>query len=267
MAERMYMKQILMCDPKHFTVSYEINPWMNEQINNVDISLANNQWNELYKSISAVAQVKVLDGVDKLPDLVFTANAGFVYNKTAILSNFSKEQRKPEEKYFRQWFLKSGYTVVQPTNSYEGEGDHLLDKNGNHWVGTGFRTSNQSIAEIEYILNKKVNRLELVDPRWYHLDTAFCPLPNGEILYYPGAFSEESVKKIRASFVTKVEISYEDAIMFSCNCVCLGQNLFIPKNYQVSDNLRKLGYIVKEFELSEFMKSGGAAKCLVLHCN
>lgn len=254
-----------MCYPKYFDVSYDINPWMSNQLGKVNESMAIDQWNALLDSLTRVAIVKLIEPVDNLPDFVFTANAGFIQGTTFVLSKFSKNQRQHEEQYYKEWFNSNGYTIVQPTVEYEGEGDHLVDMQNRHWVGYGFRTNKLVQEQLNNILGVSVNMVELVDPRWYHLDTAFCPLPNGELLWYPPAFSKISQILIRESFKTTVEIDLKDALAFSCNCICIGNNLFLPKNQNTTSSLENLGYIVKDFELSEFMKAGGAAKCLVLN--
>lgn len=259
------MQHVLMCRPTHFDVTYDINPWMSNQIGQVDKISALAQWFLLMDKVSRVAVVNVLDGVKDKPDLVFTANAGFIHNQTAILSKFSKPERQPEEQEFRTWFESKGYTVVQPTVDYEGEGDHLVDSQGRHWVGTGFRTSKQVKSELEDFLNQKVNTLELIDPRWYHLDTCFCPLPDGGLMWYPKAFTRESQSLISQSFKHGVEVMEEDALAFACNAVCIGKDIFLPENRYASSSLKKLGYVTHEVPLTEFLKAGGAAKCLVLH--
>lgn len=259
------MQHVLMCRPLHFDVTYDINPWMSGQIGNVDKLTAITQWYLLMDWISRVSVVKIIDGVKDLPDLVFTANAGFIHGKTAILSKFSKPERQPEEQVFAEWFKLNGFNVEQPQNDYEGEGDHLVDSNGRHWVGTGFRTSKLVKPELEKILGKEVNTLELIDPRWYHLDTCFCPLPNGEVMWYPKAFTKESQALIGKSFSKGIELFEEDALAFACNAVCIGKDIFLPANKDASGSLKKFGYITHEVDLSEFLKAGGAAKCLVLH--
>jgi N-dimethylarginine dimethylaminohydrolase len=262
------MKNLLMCRPSHFEVIYDINHWMHDQAGHVDSAKANNQWYNLFDAVSRHCVIHLIDGVKNLPDLVFTANAGFVQGNNAILSKFATQERQPEEQLFRQWFEHKEFSVYQPTANYEGEGDHLIDSKGRHWMGYGFRTSQAAAAEIQPILKTIINTLELVDPRWYHLDTCFCPLPNRDaVVWYPGAFSESAQNKIRASFSNSIEISLQDALLFSCNCICIGDNLFMPAGSTVADQLRALDYNVAEIELSEFLKAGGAAKCLVLHTN
>lgn len=260
------MKKVLMCSPTYFDVSYEINPWMAQQQGLVDRGLAYTQWQRLHDAIAVVAQVSVMPGVDQLPDLVFTANAGLVCNGIAVLSRFAKPERQPEEQYFDAWFADNDYPVVQPVNDYEGEGDHLVDAYGRHWVGTGFRSSAAAVPELEDFLATKITALELVDPRWYHLDTCFCPLPAGELLWYPPAFSQASQDTIRASFTVRVEVTEADALAFCCNSVCIDRNIFMPESDYANSQVGSLGYTVETFNLSEFLRAGGAAKCLVLHC-
>lgn len=255
-----------MCDPKYFGVTYDINPWMSSNIGHVDHAVAIHQWTTLKNALSKVAKVNIMPGVQDLPDLVFTANAGtgIYYNNIVVISTFNKPERQPEEQHFIEWFSTNGYKTVQLIYSYEGEGDHLIDKWGRHWMGSGFRTDTQSAGILDDIFSLHINTLELVDSRWYHLDTCFAPMPNGELLWYPEAFSVSSQLQICNSFDNRIAISEQDALSFACNAVCIDNNIFIPKNNNVSTQLSKLGYIVQEFDLSEFIKAGGAAKCLVL---
>jgi N-dimethylarginine dimethylaminohydrolase len=237
---------------------------MSHNIGHVDKEKANIQWNALYSALNKKAKVETMPGIENLPDLVFTANAGIVRKNIAVISKFNKPERQPEEKYFNQWFTDNNYTVLNTKNSYEGEGDHLVDKWGRHWMGTGFRSTKKAAFELGNIFDVVVNTLELVDPRWYHLDTCFCPLPNGELLWYPMAFSTKSQKLVYNSFNHMISISEADALAFACNSVCIENDIFMPKNNDTADGLRTLGYKVQEFDLSEFLKAGGAAKCLVL---
>lgn len=253
-----------MCSPEYFGVTYDINPWMSANIGLVDHAKALQQWSNLHNALTNVAMVEILPGVISLPDLVFTANAGIVRKNTAIVSKFNLPERQPEEKHFEKWFTDQKYDVYILNNPYEGEGDHLIDKWGRHWLGTGFRSSKESSNQLGDILLVHINTLELVDPRWYHLDTCFCPLPNGELMWYPQAFSMASQHLIKRSFDKRIEISEEDALSFACNAVCIGRDIFLPNNESVSTSLKGCGYTTHEFDLSEFMKAGGAAKCLVL---
>lgn len=256
--------KVLMCRPDYFDVLYEINPWMTDQIGRVNFVTATDQWTKLYDSIAAIAEVKLINSVENLPDLVFTANAGFVSRLVAIISRFAKIERQSEERYTTHWFIENNYHTINIDSYYEGAGDHLVDHRGRHWLGTGFRTELAARPELSKILDVNINTLELVDDRWYHLDTCFCPLSGGELLWYPPAFSASSQQLIRRSFDYLIDVSVEDAKLFACNTVCIDKNIFISTNEKTSEKLDKLGYNVNEFRLGEFMKAGGAAKCLVL---
>jgi N-dimethylarginine dimethylaminohydrolase len=261
------MKQVLMCRPTYFDVVYDINPWMTNNQKFVNHELAEQQWNILYANVRSAAAIKLVEPNPSCPDMVFTANAGFYFgNNQVIVSRFKHAERQVEEPVFTQWFEDNGYTIHTVRGNFEGQGDLLRDADDRLWLGTGFRTDNTNVVEeLEEILQQYINVLELVDSRWYHLDTCFCPLPNGELLWYPGAFNRRSQELIRNSFDITIDICEEDALQFICNAVCTKDYIFLPVySVLVSSMLKKLGYEPKFLEFSEFLKSGGAAKCLVM---
>lgn len=266
---RLIMKTILMCRPVYYDVDYDINPWMTNNKNTVDKELAHVQWENLYEALTKVFNVKLITAVQNLPDMVFTANAGFYKKRHNLVyvSNFKNRERKGEEIHFIQWFMKNGYSVFQPNVSFEGEGDLLKGDSHNHWFGHGFRSdrSVKNVFPFTEISNSR--HLEMIDPRFYHLDTCFIPLRNGGNLWYPGAFTEESQEKIRRNSFNSysVEVTEEEALTFCCNAIVKDNYVFMPKCDSVAKKLLKKGFIVKQFEMSEFMKSGGACKCLVMY--
>lgn len=253
-----------MCRPNFFDVRYDINPWMKNQIGKVDNNKAIDQWNRLLYAISKHSIVYLLDGDPQVPDLVFTANAGIIFKNIAIISKFKYPQRRSEEPIWRKWFESKGYAVVQPQHFFEGAGDLLKDSVNRYWLGTGFRTDPAVAVELKKILNNEVIVLELSNPYWYHLDTCFCPLSNGELLWYPDAFTIASQQLIKSNFKTTVEVSDHDAAGFACNAVCIENQIFMPAATSVQNELNTLGYQIIDFDLSEFQKSGGSAKCLTL---
>jgi len=258
------MKQLLMCYPKYFDVLYDINPWMTHQIGKVSSDIAVKQWTSLFDKLNSLCRVNLIEGVPGLPDMVFTANGGIVFNDVAVLSRFSTRERSKEEYFFHAWFQEEGYDVFQPRSSYEGEGDHLIDSNNRHWLGSGFRSTKKAAREIENYFDITIHTLELVDPRWYHLDTCFLPLDNNTIIWYPKAFSHTSQQLIREKFDTLIEVSTEDALKFVCNGVLVKNDLLLPSGSKIIESISELGYNIHEFNLTEFIKAGGAAKCLVL---
>lgn len=258
------MTKILMCSPDYFEVSYDINPWMTDQIGKVNNDLACTQWRKLFLALKEHADVELLYPIKDLPDMVFTANAGTVVGRRVVLSRFSKDPRRREETHFAHYFFNAGFTVHQPDEYYEGEGDHLIDSRGRHWMGYGFRTEKIAVHGIEKYIDTAIMPIGLTDNRWYHLDTAFCPLPDGELMWHSAAFSAKAQNIIQQAFPVRFDVCKEDALKFACNCVCIGRDLFMPAGTVIAGVLRDLDYRVHEFDLSEFIKSGGAAKCLTL---
>jgi ornithine--oxo-acid transaminase len=257
-----------MCPPAYFDVSYDINPWMTDNQNNVDKILATKQWNKLYEALREVATVNLIDPQPGLPDMVFTANAGFcIENQNlVIVSNFRNMQRKKEEQYFIEWFRYYGYSTFFPTTPFEGEGDLLTNYGDNHWIGYGFRSSKDLTSLFPFSDLQSLKEIELVDPRFYHLDTCFMPLGDKGALWYPEAFSNDSQELIRKNIVKElsVEVTEEEALTFCCNAVVIEDKVFMPECDSVAKKLSAIGYKVQQFEMSEFLKSGGACKCLVM---
>ena len=263
------MKNILMCEPRFFDVSYDINPWMTNNAGKVDVELAEHQWQELYDALGDVVNIKLIPPHKGLPDMVFTANAGFYKRKHNMVyaSKFRNKERTPEEEHFISWFIMNGYAVCQPKIPYEGEGDLLKGEEHIHWFGHGFRSDRRVKNTFPFTEFHNAKHLEMVDPRFYHLDTCFMPLKNGGgALWYPGAFSEESQEKIRKNTHKKrsIEVTEEEALTFCCNSVVIKNNVFMPRCKNIAGKLEELGFYVRQFDMSEFMKSGGACKCLVM---
>lgn len=263
------MKTYLMCEPRHFDVSYVINPWMAGNEGRVDKRLAARQWENLYGILSGKASIRLIEPVAGLPDMVFTANGGFVCrDHEVIVSSFRHPERRAETQYFSEFFAGSGYRVVRLGEGirFEGAGDALYDSGGQVWVGCGLRSDVGAIPGIAAIVPVRVNGLILVDPRWYHLDTAFCPLANGCVIVYEKAFSARSADEIRKEFGGRaIWISDVDANNFACNAVNAGNDVILHKaSGELKAALEKNHFNVIEVEVSEFIKAGGACKCLTL---
>ena len=262
--------QILMCAPHHYEVDYVINPWMEGNIHRSSRDRAQAQWHQLYEILKAHAAVKLVEPHPGWPDMVFTANAGLVLGDTVVLSRFFHPERQGEEPYFEQWFADQGFTVkILPKSlPFEGAGDALLDRAGELlWAGYGFRTELDSHPYLAQWLDVEVLSLRLIDRRFYHLDTCFCPLTDGYLLYYPPAFDTYSNHLIERRVPAEKRIAVEevDAVNFACNAVNVDRTIVLN---QASDQLKGLlnarGFQVIETPLTEFLKAGGAAKCLTL---
>ncbi|MCT7976981.1 TIGR00300 family protein [Laspinema olomoucense] len=262
--------RILMCPPNHYDVDYVINPWMEGNIHKSSRDRATEQWHKLFHIIKEHALVELVDPQPGWPDMVFTANAGLVLGKKVVLSRFFHKERQGEEPYFKQWFEAQGYTVYELPKDlpFEGAGDALLDREGRWlWAGYGFRSELDSHSYIAKWLDIQVISLQLADERFYHLDTCFCPLNRGYLLYYPPAFDFYSnrIIEMRVPPEKRIAIGEADAVNFACNAVNVEDKVIMNK---VSDDLKQrlkdAGFEVFETTLSEFLKAGGAAKCLTL---
>lgn len=262
--------RFLMCAPDHYDVDYVINPWMEGNIHKSSRDRAVDQWQKLHHVIKDHAIVDLVQPQIGVPDMVFTANAGLVLGDNVVLSRFYHKERQGEEPYFKQWFESQGYTVYELPKDlpFEGAGDALLDREGRWlWAGYGFRSELDSHPYIAKWLNIEVISLRLMDERFYHLDTCFCPLSGGYLLYYPPAFDSYSNRMIemRVAPEKRIAIAEADAVNFACNAVNIDSVVIMNKaSDTLKQRLAKAGFQVIETPLKEFLKAGGAAKCLTL---
>ncbi|MGI8502315.1 MAG: TIGR00300 family protein [Hassallia sp.] len=262
--------RFLMCAPDHYDVDYVINPWMEGNIHKSSRDRAVEQWQKLHLLLKEHAIVDLVTPQKGVPDMVFTANAGLVLGKNVVLSRFLHKERQGEEPYFKQWFEENGYTVNELPKDlpFEGAGDALLDREGRWlWAGYGFRSELDSHPYLAKWLDIEVVSLRLIDERFYHLDTCFCPLANGYLLYYPGAFDSYSNRMIEMRVTPEKRIAIEeaDAVNFACNTVNVDHIVIMNKASEaLKTRLNDAGFQVMETPLTEFLKAGGAAKCLTL---
>ncbi|MDB6067088.1 MAG: hypothetical protein JWR26_3296 [Pedosphaera sp.] len=262
--------RFLMCPPDLYEVDYVINPWMEGNIHKSSREAAESQWHGLYALLEKNSEVEKITPQAGLPDMVFTANAGVLVGRKVVLSRFLHRERQGEEAHFKKWFAKQGFEVFElpPDLPFEGAGDALIDREGGClWAGYGFRSELDSHPYLARWLNIEVVSLRLIDPRFYHLDTCFCPLEGGWLLYFPAAFDAYSERLIeqRIPIEKRIPVAESDAVRFACNAVNIGRRVYVN---QVSADLRgrleAAGFEVVEVPLNEFMKAGGAAKCLTL---
>jgi N-dimethylarginine dimethylaminohydrolase len=243
---------------------------MKDNLNGTSPKRAYKQWEALYSIISDLAVVELLDPQPGLPDMLFTANAGLVLEDKFVLSRFLHTERQGEEQFFEDWFVTNQFALHKlPSRfSFEGAGDALLDRGKDAlWAGYGHRSTLEAYNYISRWLNLQILPLRLVDDRFYHLDTCFCPLKDGYLLYYPAAFDKDSQELINlhVSKDKQVVANEADALNFSCNAINIENRVVLNR---VSSSLRRdlsrAGFETIETELSEFMKSGGSAKCLTI---
>ena len=260
----------LMCPPEHFTVAYVINPWMHGNLRRIDHNVARQQWRALYDTLTDHATVRLVLPQPSSPDMVFTANAGLVKGRHFICSRFRYPERQHEEPYFADWFMDRGYEVsLMPRDvPFEGAGDALFDRGSPLlWMAHGHRSISAACEVLSQRLGVEVVTLKLVDQRFYHLDTCFCPLEGGAVLYFPPAFDEASRAAIESRIPRdkRIAIGEEDALAFACNAVNIDDVVVVNRATPAFVKaLAAQGFRVVQCPLSEFMKAGGSAKCLTL---
>jgi N-dimethylarginine dimethylaminohydrolase len=260
----------LMCPPQLYDVNYVINPWMAGNVHASSRSHAAAQWQQLNEAVSKIANVELIEPQPGSPDMVFTANAGLERNGVVAISSFFHPERQGEEPHFRRWFQQAGYTLIDIPRAtpFEGEGDALFSTDGRClWVGHGPRTAASSHRALHDAWDVPVVPLHLIDPRFYHLDTCFAPLEGGFVMYFPDAFDHLSLHRIEAFYPPekRIIVKEADAVCFACNAINVGRTIILNKiSSKLSDQLELLGFTVVQIALSEFLKAGGAAKCLVM---
>jgi N-dimethylarginine dimethylaminohydrolase len=260
----------LMCPPKLYDVNYVINPWMAGNVHASSRTRAAEQWQHLYEAVSQIAEVQLIEPQPGSPDMVFTANAGLERNGIAVISSFFHPERQGEEPHFRRWFREAGYTVLDiPRDTpFEGEGDALFSIDGTRlWAGFGLRTAPSSHQALREAWKIEVTPLHLIDPRFYHLDTCFAPLEGGYVMYFPEAFDQPSIARIEAFYPPekRIIVKEADAVCFACNAINVEHTIIMNRiSTELSAQLASKGFHVVQVELTEFLKAGGAAKCLVM---
>ena len=262
--------RFLMCAPAHFDVAYVINPWMQGNVASIRPALARRQWEGLETALARRANIDLVAPAAGWPDMVFTANAGLVLDNTVVLARFKHAERRGEEPHFAKWFRDNGFQVVLPPAelAFEGAGDALLDRaQPLLWMGSGHRTEPDAAEFLSRTLDIEIAALNLVDARFYHLDTCFCPLDGGYLLYFPAAFDDASRRLIEARVPAskRIAIGEFDAVNFACNAVNIGHHVLLNRaSPAMFDALAARGFAVEQQPLTEFMKAGGSAKCLTL---
>jgi arginine dihydrolase len=272
---------LLLTDPAHFEVTYTINPWMQPCAWAEDpvghMAAARRSFQSFAAALTgAGVELEIMPGVAGLPDMVFPANAAVVLDRLALLARFRHTERRGEERYFHDHFrvlterrLIFDEVAQLPPNCFqEGAGDCIWDATrGRFWAGYGQRSTRQAAVEISAFFGRETTTLELVSPRFYHLDVCFCALSGGEILYYPPAFSAASLAAIRDVVAPEdlIEATNEDAARFNVNAINIDNRLVMATaSPDLVARLSERGYRVTEVDLRPFIMAGGGAYCMTL---
>jgi N-dimethylarginine dimethylaminohydrolase len=272
--------RFLMCRPDHFGVDYVINPWMNPQSWARDsktlVDSSRREWAALHRALAGLgAAIELVPPVPHLPDLVFTANAAVVLDRKALLARFRHPERRGEEEPFEAGFralLGRGLldTIAKLPDHLvlEGAGDCVWDRTRNlFWMGYGPRSDSAATGPVHDMFAVDTVALELTNPRFYHLDTALCPLSHGEVMFVPAAFTPQALAHIymRVAPAQRIEVTIDDAWGLAANAVCVGDTIVMSTcGERLHRQLAERGYRIFMTPLPSFLRSGGAAFCLTL---
>jgi arginine dihydrolase len=260
----MTTRRFLMCRPTYFAVTYRINPWMDPTAP-YDNALAVSQWETLRQTFLDLGHaVELIEPLPGLPDMVFAANGATVVDGKVLAVQFRDPERADEAPAYQAWFETAGFDVFASKHTNEGEGDILLA--GEYLLaGTGFRTVHAAHAQIQEVLKRPVITLQLVDPAYYHLDTALCVLDERTIAYLPAAFSPGSQAVLRRLYPDAIIATHQDAAVLGLNAVSDGHTVVLPvQATALTAALRERGYQTIGVDVSELRKAGGGPKCCTL---
>jgi len=256
---------ILMCPPDFYGIEYEINPWMNRNVPS-DVEKSHAQWQTLYELLRQLGvDVRLMQPVKGLPDLVFTANAGLIWRDTVFVASFRHPARQGETAVDAAWFESQGFqtTSLPEGQNFEGAGDALFCGD-TLYAGYLVRSDASAMQWLGARMGCRAIPLQLVDDHFYHLDTCFCPLTGDTAIYYPPAF-DDYARRALSQIPHLIEVVEAEAARFACNAVVIGRDVVLNAGCpKLEADLRANGFTPHATELGEFLKAGGSAKCLTL---
>src|SRR3989344_442889 len=223
------IKKASMGEPDFFEVIYSINPWMGSAT--VDRDLARLEWESLRTTLQSLnIEVDTVEPVKTFPDMVFAADQAVVKDHEALISNFRCRERVDESRYYKDWFSGHGYMVKKLPEGvfFEGGGESM-------WlgdmllIGAGFRTSMGACKYVSEILEVETACHELVDPKFYHLDTCLFVLNEQTAFYYPDAFAVKSVKRLKGLVKNLIELDSHEAENFAANSLVTDHHVVLQK--------------------------------------
>jgi len=258
-----------MCHPRYFQTKHQLNPWIDVK-QKVNREKAIYQWQKLRRLIENFLGVETVSIEPKkgFLDLVFSADAGVLHHRNFVQANFYHPQREREGKIYSQWFKKNGYQLYQLSNGFSFEGGDFLFHQEKILAGWGFRTTKKAHQKIAKLFGKKVISLKLISPYFYHLDMALCVLDKKTAVFYPQAFTDGSCQLIKKIFPNLITAEKEEAFNFCLNSLVCQKKIISPEGLKgLATRFTLLGFQVKEIDVSEFKKAGGAVHCLIKPIN
>lgn len=262
------IKKLLMCRPEYYVINYSINSWTDSK-DQIDGELAIKQWEHLYDQLNQLGvEVELLNPVEGIPDLCFVGDAGMAYNGKFIPSNFRHKERQSEIVHYVDWMKCHDYKIfeIEENISFEGLGD-VVQYDNVYFIGYGGRSSQGACKYTSEVFEELqlLGELQLADSRFFHNSHAIALLSNTIGMYYPSAFTEESIRQIQENLSVCLEIDEQDACDFVCNNIVVNKNILVDScSKKLELQLNDLGFNVIKLPMSEFKKTGASLRCLVL---
>ncbi len=266
---------VLMCPPDHYDVVDVKNPFMAGQAGSVNRGLARRQWEDVKAAFERAGKpVDLIEPLPGLEDMVFCANQTFVgvtprMERVCLLGQMRHSSRRREVPAFAAYFQSRGYRVASlkdPAVLFEGAGDAVWHPSKRLiWGGHGFRTEPEAYEEVSRLFDAPVVLLKLVNERFYHLDTCFCPLTSEAVLIYPSAFDAASLELILKIFPVVLTAGETEAVRrMACNAAVVDSRAAIVQrgSPSVARHMAVMGLEVIEVDTTEFIKAGGSVYCL-----
>jgi N-dimethylarginine dimethylaminohydrolase len=279
--------KVLFVDPASFRIETAINVHMqdaNGKPHSVNHARAQQQWNALVDAYrKLVPHVYILQPECNFPDIVFCANQTFPFidpktgKKSALMSEMHSPTRKPEVPFFAAFLQEHGYQCQSQTNEspldLEGMGDliavpPITDRPGFICAGHGQRTDRRVLPWVAERTGQTVVAFELLNKKFYHLDTCLSVLNARTALACREGFTESGWRLLETLFPNLIvaDITECDAPGFAANCHSPdGKSVVIQKGNSLTKRaLSGAGFEVIEVETDEFIKAGGSVFCMKL---
>lgn len=262
----------LMVSPTHFRVDYQINPFMNPDVQ-PDAGLAMDQWLDLVAAIhNHGGKVSFLKAHPEAPDMVYAMNLALPLTRETgerhtVMSHMRYPQRRIETTVAHDYFISHGSTTEFVGR--DGNGPHL--ESGDMFpfrdmliAGYGPRSDLAALTQLAVSLNIPLKAFQLTRPGMYHMDLAFCPLDDTRAIVCPDAFDRASADALLALIPEPLVISEAEAIATFCaNSIVIDNTVIMPNcPRRVQTQLEAWGFEVVKVKVSEFHLSGGSIRCL-----
>jgi N-dimethylarginine dimethylaminohydrolase len=261
-------KDLFLCPPTYLDLRYEINPWMNKATP-FSRDRALEQWEALvaaYRECDGPGRIEIAPPKEGLTELCFFGDSVFLCEGKALFGHFRHAEREPERPYVKEFLVARGFRGREVPDKviFEGAGETMAWRDK---ILFGFGKRSDEIVRhfLRQTFKKDVIDLEMEKASFYHLDTALFPIHEDLIAYFPGAFGPIDTATIESFECEKIAVSEEDARLFALNGIAWGDVVYLPKGATgLVRELERRKLDVVQVDVSEFLKFGGAAKCLTL---